>query len=597
MNMKKTLSIIFAAFCIILFAASCSDRFLQEKPVNDIYAENLLVDYSGFESMNYAMLSMVRDEYDRMDVNYGGTSFGSLPFAKSTMWSCGVDNAWGNNRHTSFRFFNFPKNIVSMTNEECFMALFEWLYKVVNTSNMVIARATDENVDWKGTSEAENNARRDRIIAEARLYRAWAYRHLTYSFGDVPLSTEEITGLNYRVDWERTPVADIRKVMVDDLKFAVETLPMRADGNNTRPNQAIARHYLAETYLAMGDYNSAIEVLKPLVTGSDYSLMTARFGSNAKNDGSAFIDVFRSPLYADGNKEVLWAFVNTEDENVSYGNFGGFMRNMWVNYYSNCTKPSVSSLSCDLYPGQATQLFWSLNGGKGAGRCAISLGAFKLYEYDAQQDKDVRYDENSMIWHLYFMDNNGNKYEIPDFINLKTNSAMSNDNDPTIKQYNLPSTRKWQYVHPSLEKASADQSYNDMVYLRLAETYLLYAEAQMKAGDKAEAAKWINMIRSRAGVSEIPSSAVTLDFILDERSRELITEEQRRETLIRLSQENGGDERKASNVFKTRVRTYNEVSGREVRGMHDDDTPVLFPIPQEFINSNTGKPISQNPGY
>ena len=594
--MKKNILVILVSLLTLSALTSCAGDFLVEKPVTDIYADNLLTNYSGFESMNYALLSMVRDEYGRMDINYGSTDFGSLPFAKSTMWSCGTDNAWGNNRHTDFRFFSFPKNITGMTDAPCFLSLFEWLYKVVNTANMVIGRAENEDVAWDGGSAAADQQRKAQIIAEARLYRAWAYRHLTYSFGAVPLSTEEITGANYRVDWERNSVEDIRKVMEEDLKFAIENLPMRYKGNNTRPNQAVARHYLGELYLAMGRPADAKTVLQPLVEGGDYRLMTSRFGKNANNPGSAFIDVFRSPLYTEGNNEVLWAFLNTEEENTSYGNSTVmFMRNMWVNYYSN--ESAISKLTCALYPGQTPVLFWSLNGGKGAGRCAISLGAFELYTYDNQQDNDVRYDENSLVWHLYFLDDSGEKYEINNFINLKTNAAMSNDNDPTIKQYHLPSTRKWQYVNPVFEKSNADNQFNDMVYLRLAETYLLYAEALLKTNDAAGAAEWINKVRRRANCSDIPAGVASIDFILDERSRELITEEQRRETLIRLSQENGGDERRADNIFKSRVRAHNEVSGREVRGMHDDVTPVLFPLPQEFINSNTGRAIQQNPGY
>ena len=594
--MKKNILVILVSLLTLSALTSCAGDFLVEKPVTDIYADNLLTNYSGFESMNYALLSMVRDEYGRMDINYGSTDFGSLPFAKSTMWSCGTDNAWGNNRHTDFRFFSFPKNITGMTDAPCFLSIFEWLYKVVNTANMVIGRAENEDVEWDGGSAAADQQRKAQIIAEARLYRAWAYRHLTYSFGAVPLSTEEITGANYRVDWERNSVEDIRKVMEEDLKFAIENLPMRYKGNNTRPNQAVARHYLGELYLAMGRPADAKSVLQPLVEGGDYRLMTSRFGKNANNPGSAFIDVFRSPLYTDGNNEVLWAFLNTEEENTSYGNSTVmFMRNMWVNYYSN--ESAISKLTCALYPGQTPVLFWSLNGGKGAGRCAISLGAFELYTYDNQQDNDVRYDENSLVWHLYFLDDSGEKYEINNFINLKTNAAMSNDNDPTIKQYHLPSTRKWQYVNPVFEKSNADNQFNDMVYLRLAETYLLYAEALLKTNDAAGAAEWINKVRRRANCSDIPAGVASIDFILDERSRELITEEQRRETLIRLSQENGGDERRADNIFKSRVRAHNEVSGREVRGMHDDVTPVLFPLPQEFINSNTGRAIQQNPGY
>ena len=88
-----------------------------------------------------------------------------------------------------------------------------------------------------------------------------------------------------------------------------------------------------------------------------------------------------------------------------------------------------------------------------------------------------------------------------------------------------------------------------------------------------------------------------LDLILDERARELYSEEERRETLIRVSQEGGKDERALDNYFKRRTRALNEIAGRDARGMNDYETPVLFPIPHKFIESNTGRPLTNNPGY
>ena len=61
--------------------------------------------------------------------------------------------------------------------------------------------------------------------------------------------------------------------------------------------------------------------------------------------------------------------------------------------------------------------------------------------------------------------------------------------------------------------------------------------------------------------------------------------------------EKGGDERDVNNYFKRRMRQLNEIAGREARGMNSYDTPVLFPIPQEFIDSNTGRQLENNPGY
>ena len=130
----------------------------------------------------------------------------------------------------------------------------------------------------------------------------------------------------------------------------------------------------------------------------------------------------------------------------------------------------------------------------------------------------------------------------------------------------------------------------------------------MKNGDKGAAAQWINRIRARAGVSLITADQVDMDFILDERARELLCEGQRRHTLIRVSQENGGDERDVDNYFKKRVRRLNEVCGQVdgvnewgyttvSHGMEVYDTPVLFAIPKVFIDSNTEIQIKQNPGY
>ena len=122
----------------------------------------------------------------------------------------------------------------------------------------------------------------------------------------------------------------------------------------------------------------------------------------------------------------------------------------------------------------------------------------------------------------------------------------------------------------------------------------------MKTSKNGEAIKWINKVRNRShavSISENDLAVGGMDFILDERSRELLSEEERRHTLIRVSQENGGDERAVDNYFKRRMRQLNEIAGRPARGMNDYDTPVLFPIPQNFIESNSGRVLENNPGY
>lgn len=115
-----------------------------------------------------------------------------------------------------------------------------------------------------------------------------------------------------------------------------------------------------------------------------------------------------------------------------------------------------------------------------------------------------------------------------------------------------------------------------------------------------EAIKWINKVRNRSNAVSITEDDLRIggmDFILDERSRELLTEEERRHTLVRVCQENGGDERDTNNYFKRRMRELNEIAGIAGRGMDEYETPVLFPLPQSFIDANTGNPLENNPGY
>jgi hypothetical protein len=124
--------------------------------------------------------------------------------------------------------------------------------------------------------------------------------------------------------------------------------------------------------------------------------------------------------------------------------------------------------------------------------------------------------------------------------------------------------------------------------MRVAETYLLRAEAYFRKGDRVNAAADINIIRARAKARAIQSSDVTEDFILDERSRELVVEEPRLRTLIRMGR------------LVDRVRTYNSApsvvngpsAGRTIK-----DHNRYWPIPQKVIDANTGAKFEQNPGY
>src|SRR5690606_9484540 len=95
--------------------------------------------------------------------------------------------------------------------------VFLILYKAISSANTIITRAQNPDVDWQGGSQVQNEINKNLMLAHAHLIRAWAYKHLAYTFGPVPITTEEITGINFRNDWERRPVAEVQALIVSDL--------------------------------------------------------------------------------------------------------------------------------------------------------------------------------------------------------------------------------------------------------------------------------------------------------------------------------------------------------------------------------------------
>jgi hypothetical protein len=139
-----------------------------------------------------------------------------------------------------------------------------------------------------------------------------------------------------------------------------------------------------------------------------------------------------------------------------------------------------------------------------------------------------------------------------------------------------PSITKYDFAIE--QNITAGASYKDEIYLRLGETYLLLAEAQIMQGKTTDAAETINVLRRRANAPEISPGEVTVDFLLDERARELLFEEHRKYVLVRL------------NKYVDRVKAHNYLAEPYV-----SDQYRYLPVPQPVIDASPGYP--QNPGY
>lgn len=527
--MKKNFIIIFLILLIISVFNSCTNEdFLKEIPKDRLTADNLYLTPSGFENGLNAMYSFVRQERD-----FPGNETAGFHGAMSWITQGATDDYYSSRYASVGWFFVYYGTYLNSTTPAV-ETVWDWCYEIINSANTIIGRSENSDVKW------ESDEQKNTIVAQARLIRAWSYRHLIYCWGDVPLTLEESTGANVKTDWSREPKENIMKKMEEDLLFAEQYLPDIQDVPG-RLNKVVAQHYLAELYLMMEEPAKAEEKAQAAIENPNYSLITERYGVKADQPGVPFMDQFYdgNVFHNEGNTEVLWEMPHDRDAN---GGGGNIMRRSWVIRYSANSGVSVSS-----------------ERGRGSDFYAVTKHAWSLYEPN---------------------DDRGSIYAVYRFILTDSGDTLFTDfESDEPERYKLwPSTRKWEDGDSS--NPGRDAGYNDQPYLRLAETYLLLAEAQFLQEKNVEAAETINIVRKRSNASEISATDVNIDFILNERTRELLTEEHRRYTLLRL------------NKWLERTEEFNSQSGSVIT-----ERDELLPIPQVVIDANLDAEIPQNPSY
>jgi hypothetical protein len=551
--------IIMISICFgILFG--CQDSWLDEKPDHLLTAETLYQNLDGFEAGINGLYSHVRKEKGTINGSVGG---GVGMFINGTDLFC--TNGNDANKGTSTLMSQWG----TLSSPEHFMyeLTFIWLYEVVNAANMIINRAAGDNINWVGNGNTpEEN--RNLIVADARAIRAYAYRHLSNSWGDVPLNLEESAGSTIKTDWQRSPVGEVRKQIISDFLFAEKHIPIEATLPG-RMTKGAVQTFLAEMYLVIDKPDSTLYWADQVISNPAYQLVTKRYGARKYFPGVVFMDMFLdgNANREEGNTESLWTFnleLNTEG-----GGYGIYRRVLASQYHK-----------IELAGSNPFQITNQRGGRPGGGW--IALTKFAMDNYEPQDD---RFSNHVIRKYLILQTADGNfpyeadilpvGYNYGDTIHFDWSEQLSPTHN-SIKDW--PWSRKVDGFDP--DNRLGTPQFNDLIYMRLAETYLLKAEAQVKLGSLVDAAETVNIIRRRSNASEVSSGDMDIDFILDERGRELLVEGHRRHSLLR----NG--------KWLERTRKYNFYGGENIT-----DRDKLFPIPQVVIDANLTNPMIQNPGY
>jgi hypothetical protein len=540
--MKKYLKIFIPLSIVGISVASCKKSFLDENPPSS-YTPAAVTDSLGFRASLVGLYQ-----------NYSNLLTYSNSQGWLSVWQVGTDvaNATANQEGIEIPFYNYAQ-LTSTSGAPSVM--WSKQYVLINLANTIISSIESDAVT--GISDAGKRA----ISAEAKFFRGYAYNTLATLFGDVPLITVPVTAP--KTDFTRTPIAQVNAQIEEDLLYAGANLPdVAAVGAApaSRANKYMAMQLLAEAYLRMGKNAEAETQAQTIISSGKFSLISARFGTHSALPGDYYNDQFwyGSQRRKQGNTETIWTLEQENPTALVGGNTDNAQqRRVWGAAYHNITGMKITDTT----------------GGRALGRLRLSNWVL----YNLYQDGDIRNSQWNIRRRYTYNDPTKATYGQP--VPFTGPDTLFKTNPHTTKWYQFDSKDEFGYA-----------MIKDFIIMRLGETYLLLAEAQFKQGKLQLAADNINVLRQRAfGANyatkgKVEASQITLDFILDERVRELVGEENRRMTLMRTK-----------TLVDRAIRLNSGDVQHPTTGL--TSTHLLLPIPLTEIQLNKDAVLEQNPGY
>lgn len=405
------------------------------------------------------------------------------------------------------------------------------LFYQIGVANAFLRETTADKLEARGASPALQDSVKT-FRAEARLLRAMTYAYALDLYRNVPFVTEE------------SPIGNIlpEQITANDLFDYIEQELLECETDLLDPiigyNQnyghvtksaawaILSRLYLnAEVYIGQAKYTECITYSKKVIDAGHE--LEPVYGDMFKADNHLSKEMIL-PVRYEGNETLTW---------------GGMT-------FLLCQGASALQ--------QATNAKDAWQGY----RAKSSLLA--LFEKQAASDNDTR---KSML-----------HTDLTTDIEITDQSSFENNGIPVAKFYNV---NKDGSLPPSSE------AYIDYPLFRLGEIYLNYIEAVLRGGQggtRAEALQYMNELRIRAYTTggTISETQLTLDFVLDERGRELFWEAHRRTDMVRFGRFTTG-----TYVWPWKGGV---ADGRAVSSHFN-----IYPIPSDDIGTNTN--LTQNTGY
>lgn len=566
---------IFGLAASLAFTA-CSD-FLEQDNKSNVPTEEFYNTANGFASLTNSAYSSLRTIYS----------------AQPQLFVAGTDlYADGKSQGVVMGQYTFT------TDEGIIKDFYDRCYKGIQLANSVIAYG----------ETTEDNAQRLQYIDEARYLRAWWYFQLVQQFGPVALNTEMFESAV--MSHERTDLATVYQFIIDEFTYLASAdshLLERASSGVGRANKRAAAFYAAKAYLTRGwldgtDYE-AQEASIAQASDFDNAVTYARQAINGELPALSIEEAF--DVNNEENDELFWSVQYSSSAVENPVDDGSYQQSQFGAYQGGSEKPRNKAIDGNFAPSLRLQQMYTRGDGRLEQTFMLEFHEAYFDWYTNPTSKILYYyapawatDEDIAAWRAD--DPNGIKTEtlvsktVAEGGIAPSNGQPASYKDRRTQDFGNAAIKKFDdYTETSIANRSTTCSMHDVVLARLGEAYLIAAEAYYKKGDMRQAAEMINNLRQRPGTIKsgyetamhVDAADITIDFILDERARELAGEYVRWTDL------------KRTHKLIEYVTEYNE-DGVELSALTGPDGKykILRPIPQAAIDLNQAH-VEQNPGY
>ena len=622
--------------CGLIGFGGCSEDFLKPNPLSFYEPTTTFSTVTGLEAAMAAADRNIRQSWANGSTDY--TPIGTDHVFSDLGYYCKTDvNVTGPN-------FDIASGLTPTGGNSSDGSKISYLWN--ETFNSIkYANAVTTYVDQvEGLDEATKNAYKGR----AYFHHSHCYFRLVFHYGDVPMVSKilEVPKQNYR----STKREAILQMLTERMEFAVQWVPEQADmASIGMVNKGGCRMLLIKCYLATGQWQKAKEQADILIDQSNHSLMQEPFGTWNPGGEPKTWPITRNVIWdlhraenklIPANKELIMGMPNrgtTQESFIAFATmrlFGPFWNS------TGTLKSPDGKDGVVIYARNNANYDVNYDFGRAFGRNGgfihpTNFAQYGLWSVNGVEDKDdLRH--NSTVGNWVVMDSL--KYNEVSSAYYGQNLMLHHpETGALLCSDTIRAWYNWPHYKIFLNDVAAEANLGatqfngasnggnaDWYLYRLAETYLLRAEAKFYMGDPT-AKDDVNEVRKRAKCSQYYTSDVTIGDIMDERARELFMEEFRNVELSRVSYclALSGKPDEWGNTYD--VNTFDKQTGTEPNGgsywwqriVHHNNVynkgPIYsygktfnwtlskhnfyWPIPNSAITANTKGEISQNFGY